>query len=88
MTDSLARQGEVRAEAEAVLAELGLTERLATAGEPTVVGSAALGLMVRRDLDLWPWQEPSFEVYRAVLDHGISGIEAFDAWRLSGRPKP
>ncbi|MGW0517588.1 hypothetical protein [Crossiella sp. NPDC003009] len=195
MTDLLARQGKVRAEAEVVLAELGLTERLATAGEPTLVGSAALGLMVRRDLDLtvtcpaldpathakviaigaglaadqrvrevtfrndtgawntdprypdglylglryradtgqdwtldlWfvdepdrqpdlehlrtlaprlddtsrarileiktalaarPRPGPSFEVYRAVLDHGVSGTEAFDAWRLSGRPEP
>ncbi|WHT16721.1 hypothetical protein N8J89_26745 [Crossiella sp. CA-258035] len=52
MTDLLARQAEVRAEAEAVLAELELAQRLAVAGEPTLVGSAALGLMVRRDLDL------------------------------------
>ncbi|WHT16722.1 hypothetical protein N8J89_26750 [Crossiella sp. CA-258035] len=34
------------------------------------------------------WPPSRFEVYRAVLDHGISGIEAFDAWRLSGRPEP
>ncbi|RJL33952.1 hypothetical protein [Bailinhaonella thermotolerans] len=48
----LRRQEELRAEAEAVFEGLGLAERLAPFGEVVRVGSAALGLMVWRDLDL------------------------------------
>jgi hypothetical protein len=53
MTGTLVRrQEELRAEADAVSADLRLDERLSALGEPIRVGSAALGLMVRRDLDV------------------------------------
>ncbi|MFI1825227.1 hypothetical protein ACH41E_02065 [Streptomyces sp. NPDC020412] len=51
-SEVLGEQDELRAAAEAVYRELRLDELLAGVGTPTVVGSAALGLMVRRDLDL------------------------------------
>ncbi|WAL67786.1 hypothetical protein ORV05_08440 [Amycolatopsis cynarae] len=47
----LARQDALQEEAEAVHQDLGL-DRLGELGKPVRVGSAALGLMVRRDLDL------------------------------------
>ncbi|MFI1864515.1 hypothetical protein [Streptomyces jumonjinensis] len=50
--DLLAQQGGLRAEADVVCADLGLAELLGTRGEAVRVGSAALGLMVRRDLDI------------------------------------
>ncbi|HYN93249.1 MAG TPA: hypothetical protein VES42_05330 [Pilimelia sp.] len=50
--DLARRQAELQAEAGAVDADLGLTGRLAAVGEPVRVGSAALGLMVRADLDV------------------------------------
>ena len=46
------KQAGLQAEARAVEADLGLQKLLATIGEVNLVGSAALGLMVRRDLDL------------------------------------
>ncbi|MFE9820537.1 hypothetical protein [Streptomyces sp. NBC_00236] len=42
----------MRAEAEGVYRELRLDKLLADVGTPSIVGTAALGLMVRRDLDL------------------------------------
>lgn len=51
-TDELVkRQAALQAEADAVAADLGLAE-LAELGEPIRVGSSALGLMVKRDLDV------------------------------------
>ena len=48
----LARQRALQAEAEQVRAQLDLDRLLGSVGEPVVVGSAALGLMTWRDLDL------------------------------------
>jgi hypothetical protein len=48
----LQRQDELQAEVDAVSVDLQLDERLSAVGEPVRVGSAALGLMVRRDLDI------------------------------------
>jgi hypothetical protein len=48
----LAQQDELQAEADVVHADLQLDPLLGRIGEPTRVGSAALGLMVRADLDL------------------------------------
>ncbi|MGC0332381.1 hypothetical protein RKD23_005371 [Streptomyces sp. SAI-170] len=48
----LGEQAALRAEAEGVYRDLRLGELLAEVGTPTVVGSTALGLMVRRDLDV------------------------------------
>jgi hypothetical protein len=48
----LRQQDELQAEAEAVGFDLQLDELLRPIGEPVRVGSAVLGVMVRRDLDL------------------------------------
>lgn len=48
----LARQQQLQAEAAAVAEELKLNQLLEAVGEPVKVGSAALGLMVWRDLDM------------------------------------
>lgn len=48
----LARQWELQAESDAVLASLDLLPALAAIGRPVRTGSSALGLMVWRDLDL------------------------------------
>jgi hypothetical protein len=45
-------QGRLREEAEAVAADLNLSEQLGHLGHPVWVGSVALGLMVRPDLDI------------------------------------
>jgi len=50
--DLLARQLQLQTEAAAVAEELNLTELLKAAGAPVKVGSAALGLMTWRDLDM------------------------------------
>ncbi|MEU9464454.1 hypothetical protein [Streptomyces sp. NPDC048312] len=52
VSEVLGEQDALRAEAEGVYRELRLDKLLADVGTPTIVGSAALGLMVRRDLDL------------------------------------
>jgi hypothetical protein len=46
------REARLREEAEAVAADLKLSEQLGHLGNPVWVGSAALGLMVRPDLDI------------------------------------
>jgi hypothetical protein len=51
-SDLVQRQEVLQAEARAVSLDLLLDERLSALGTPTWVGSAALGLMVRRDLDI------------------------------------
>ncbi|GAB2713446.1 hypothetical protein [Kitasatospora kifunensis] len=48
----LRQQDELQSEASAVNDDLGLSESLGRLGDPVRVGSAALGLMVRRDLDI------------------------------------
>ncbi|NUT98192.1 MAG: hypothetical protein HOY78_39890 [Saccharothrix sp.] len=50
--DLLHRQDELQAEAETVLTSLTLMTHLETLGTPVRVGSAALGLMVKRDIDI------------------------------------
>ncbi|WP_055108652.1 hypothetical protein [Paenibacillus ihumii] len=50
--DLLARQRQLQAEAALIAEELHLDQLLAAAGTPVKVGSAALGLMAWRDLDL------------------------------------
>jgi hypothetical protein len=50
--DLLDRQRRLQDEADAVEADLGLKSLLAGIGEPIRVGSSALGLMVKRDVDL------------------------------------
>lgn len=44
-------EAQLRAEANQVAAELGITALLSTVGNPVRTGSSALGLMVRRDID-------------------------------------
>jgi hypothetical protein len=48
----LARQRALQTEAEGVRAQLGLAQVLGAVGDPVPVGSAALGLMAWRDIDL------------------------------------
>ncbi|MFI9158933.1 hypothetical protein [Kitasatospora aureofaciens] len=48
----LRHQAALQAEADAVHADLGLDARLGALGTPVRVGGSALGLMVRRDLDV------------------------------------
>lgn len=50
--DLLARQDRLQEEARAVRVDLALDDRASRLGEVVLVGSAALGLMVWRDLDL------------------------------------
>ncbi|GIN22313.1 hypothetical protein [Siminovitchia fordii] len=50
--DLLARQLQLQAEADEIAEEMHLMQLLASAGKPIKVGSAALGLMVWRDLDI------------------------------------
>ncbi|RLU83569.1 hypothetical protein CTZ27_28120 [Streptomyces griseocarneus] len=64
-------QEALRAEADEVAGDLGLAELLARCGEPVRVGSSALGLMVRRDIDITvicPALDPAAK--RAVADVG------------------
>jgi hypothetical protein len=51
-TELLVRQRALQAEAEQVRARLGLDRVLGSVGQPVLVGSAALGLMVWRDVDI------------------------------------
>lgn len=51
-TELLTRQHELQSEAEQVRTRLGLGGVLGAVGDPIVVGSAALGLMAWRDLDI------------------------------------
>jgi hypothetical protein len=48
----LARQRALQTEAEDVRAQLGLAQMLGAVGDPVIVGSAALGLMAWRDIDV------------------------------------
>ncbi|WP_370948768.1 hypothetical protein AB5J62_14755 [Amycolatopsis sp. cg5] len=50
--DLLVWQDELQAEADEITAALGLDKSLAALGDPVRVGSSALRLMVRRDIDL------------------------------------
>ncbi|WNV90907.1 hypothetical protein [Umezawaea sp. Da 62-37] len=50
--DVVTRQGELQVAADAIVDALGLKQSLAEFGEPVRVGSSALGLMVRRDIDI------------------------------------
>jgi hypothetical protein len=52
ISDLLQRQDELQAEAEVVSADLELDGLLPAVGNPRLVGSTALGLMVRPDLDI------------------------------------
>lgn len=52
MSDLLEAQRQLQVEADAVVALLRLDELLADIGHPTRVGSSAMGLMVRRDIDI------------------------------------
>jgi hypothetical protein len=73
--DLLRRQDELQAGARRVLGELQVLDQLRKLGEPVIVGSLALGLMVWRDIDL--------EVQCPRLNSEI----AFDAVRyLVSRP--
>src|SRR3712207_9558779 len=70
----LDRQAARQKAAEAVVDDLGLIERLSEVGRPVGTGSAALGLMVARDIDvttLCPDLDTTavFDVGRALAGH-------------------
>ena len=52
MSDVLQRQTALQAEANSIVEKLDLQRLLGTAGNPVRVGSSALGVMVRRDIDI------------------------------------
>ncbi|CDZ40243.1 hypothetical protein NOJ28_11680 [Neorhizobium galegae] len=52
MPGILEKQAELQAQADAIVSALGLDDLLGAAGNPVRVGSSALGLMVRRDIDI------------------------------------
>ena len=52
MSGILEKQAELQAQADAIVSALGLEDALRLAGNPVRVGSSALGLMVRRDIDI------------------------------------
>lgn len=52
MTDRLRSQQQLQAEADELVRELQLDELLGVLGRPIRVGSSAMGLMVRRDIDI------------------------------------
>lgn len=52
MSGILKKQAELQAQADAIVSALGLENALRLAGNPVRVGSSALGLMVRRDIDI------------------------------------
>jgi hypothetical protein len=72
----LRRQDELQAEAATVRQDLGLDQHLSTLGEVVPVGSAALGLMVWRDLDLTV-------VCRSLDADAVAGAGAL----LAGHPR-
>ncbi len=72
--DLLTRQAVLQAEAHAVLADLGLLAILGGLGHPTLTGSCALGVMVRRDIDVTTLVpaldvEKAFAIGRALAAH-------------------
>lgn len=52
MSGILEKQAELQAQADVIVSALGLEDALRLAGNPVRVGSSALGLMVRRDIDV------------------------------------
>jgi hypothetical protein len=84
-TDLLQRQEALQADAHTVLADLDLMALLARAGQPVLVGSAALGLMTWRDIDVEVYCAPlsadrAFEAMRPLASHpGITKLR-FANW--------
>lgn len=78
VSEVLGEQDALRAEAEGVYRELRLEKLLADVGTPTIVGSAALGLMARRDLDL-------DVVCERLDDAAVAAVAAIGA-RLATQP--
>jgi hypothetical protein len=70
----LERQDALQAEAAAILSDLDLLATIGAVGTPVQTGSAALGLMVARDIDITTLcptlaAEPIFEVVRPLATH-------------------
>lgn len=77
--DRQERQAALQLEADTVSRDLQLDALLATVGQPVRVGSAALGLMVRRDLDV--------TVVAPALDLGTAQAVAGIGARLAVHPR-
>lgn len=70
MSDLLTEQLELQRQADLFVEELGLMPMLAELGDPVRVGSSAMGLMVRRDIDITiiceTLDDQTFERFAAV----------------------
>lgn len=70
-SELLVHQAKLQAEADALIDALGLDNLLSDIGSPTRVGSSALGLMVRRDIDITVvCKKLDEETHRAVAELG------------------
>lgn len=74
MTDILEQQAALQAEADAILEKLDLDSALRLAGRPVRVGSSALGLMVRRDIDITVVCENLADNTRAVIAQLVGNL--------------
>jgi hypothetical protein len=90
----LARQASLQTQASAVLVDLDLLALLRTVGRPILTGSAALGLMVARDIDVTtvcPSLDPMriFEVGRSLATHprvrGVAFRDDTGRWNIDPR---
>lgn len=89
-----ARQAALQAEAADVMADLDLLALLRTVGNPTHTGSSALGLMVRRDIDVTtvcPTLDPVpiFDLGRSLATHqrvrGVTFRDDTGRWNVGSR---
>lgn len=86
MIDLVRQQEELQTQAGALADDLRLDELLNTAGQPVRVGSAALGLMVRRDLDVTVVCERLDTAMReAVVGIGAELTAHERVWRVTFR---
>jgi len=71
LSELLIHQAKLQTEADALIDALGLDNLLSDIGSPTRVGSSALGLMVRRDIDITVvCKKLDEETHRAVAELG------------------
>ncbi|HWK68100.1 MAG TPA: hypothetical protein VNS34_24515 [Rhizobiaceae bacterium] len=71
LSELSSNQAKLQAEADAIIGTLGLDRLLSSIGRPTRVGSSALGLMVRRDIDVTVvCKKLDEDTHRAVVELG------------------
>lgn len=86
MTDLIQAQNRLQAEADAVVRDLRLEELLGPLGRPVRVGSSAMGLMVRRDIDITVicprLDAPVLEAFAGVAAHLMRNSAAVESVRF------